>query len=139
MVKLNFLKLYNFFDPSESRTKKELQRDVDTKTQARFAYLSSSFTPLNRMAIGIYNETSPAQRKANGGLTHWQTIDHKLAELRNKSHKYRRAFNAIVLARDQGLFNGKNRWDKIKLNDKFQIPSEEDVVTAIPYLPPNSS
>ncbi|KAH9809157.1 hypothetical protein DFH28DRAFT_1036659 [Melampsora americana] len=123
--------LYNFFDPSESRTEKELQRDVDTKTQARFAYL--------RMAIGIYNETSPAQRKANGGLTHWRTIDRKLAELRNKSHEYRRAFNAIVLARDQGLFNGKNRWDEIKLNDQFQIPSEEDVVTAIPYLPPNSS
>ncbi|KAH9815822.1 hypothetical protein DFH28DRAFT_1107294, partial [Melampsora americana] len=128
---LNFLKLYNFFDPSESCTEKELQRDVDTKTQARFAYL--------RMAIGIYNETSPAQRKANGGLTHWRTIDRKLAELRNKSHEYRRAFNAIVLARDQGLFNGKNRWDEIKLNDQFQIPSEEDVVTAIPYLPPNSS
>ncbi|EGG04597.1 uncharacterized protein MELLADRAFT_88647 [Melampsora larici-populina 98AG31] len=123
--------LYRFFDRNESRTPKELKRQVDAKTQARFAYL--------RIEISIYHDTSLDDRKKNGGLTYWGLIDRKLAELRDKSREHRRAFNAVVLARDQGLFNGKNKWDKIKSDDKLEVPTQEDVLTAIPFLPGNAS
>ncbi|KAH9814479.1 hypothetical protein DFH28DRAFT_971851 [Melampsora americana] len=123
--------LYNFFDANEARTKTELLKAVDIKTQARFAYL--------RMALGIFHNTSEAERKKKGGLSNWRLIDLKLAELRSKSRDYRQAFNAIVLARDQGLFNGNNKWDEIKTNDQFQNPSEDDVITTIPFLPAHAS
>ncbi|EGG10613.1 uncharacterized protein MELLADRAFT_103294 [Melampsora larici-populina 98AG31] len=124
-------RLYHFFDPNESRTMTELLKAVDTKTQARFAYL--------RMALAVFHNTSAEERKAQGGLTNWQMIDHNLSEFRDKSRDYRRAFNAIVLARDQGLFNGKNTWDEIKSNAQFEVPSVTNVVTAIPFLPTNAS
>ncbi|EGG03918.1 uncharacterized protein MELLADRAFT_89727 [Melampsora larici-populina 98AG31] len=123
--------LYHFFDPNESRTMTELLKAVNTKTQARFAYL--------RMALAVFHNTSAEKRKAQGGLTNWRMIDHNLSEFRDKSRDYRRAFNAIVLARDQGLFNGKNTWDEIKSNAQFEVPSVTDVVTTIPFLPTNAS
>ncbi|EGG01346.1 uncharacterized protein MELLADRAFT_73013 [Melampsora larici-populina 98AG31] len=119
--------MYHFFDPNESRTETELKRAVDAKTQARFAYL--------RMEIAIYHNTSDEKRKENGGLSYWRLIDSKLAQLCDKSRDYLRAFNAIILARDQGLFDGKNKWDEIKSNEKFQIPTKEDVHMAIRTLP----
>ncbi|KAH9818002.1 hypothetical protein DFH28DRAFT_1154054 [Melampsora americana] len=122
--------LYRFFDQNESRTPKELKQQLDAKTQARFAYL--------RLEISIYHDTSLHDRKKNGGLTYWGLIDSKLAELRDKSREHCRAFNAVVLAKDQGLFNGKNKWDKIKSDEKFEVPTEDDILTAIPFLPANA-
>ncbi|KAH9820313.1 hypothetical protein DFH28DRAFT_1218322 [Melampsora americana] len=123
--------LYHFFNPNESRTVNELLKQVNTKTQSRFAYL--------RIELGMYHETSAEERKEQGGLSNWRLIDHNLAAIGNKSRDYRRAFNAIILARNQGLFNGKNKWDQIKSNEQLKVPSEEDIMTAIPFLPANSS
>ncbi|KAH9814287.1 hypothetical protein DFH28DRAFT_894698 [Melampsora americana] len=123
--------LYHFFNPNESRTVNELVKQVKTKTQSRFAYL--------RIELGIYHATGAEERKGQGGLSNWRVIDHNLAELGNKSRDYRRAFNAIILARDQGLFNGKNKWNEIKSNEQFKVPSEEDIMSAIPFLPANAS
>ncbi|KAH9816593.1 hypothetical protein DFH28DRAFT_1159959 [Melampsora americana] len=123
--------LYHFFNPNESRTVNELLKQVNTKTQSQFAYL--------RIELGMYHETSAEERKEQGGLSNWRLIDHNLAAIGNKSRDYRRAFNAIILARDQGLFNGKNKWDQIKPNEQLKVPSEEDIMTAIPFLPANAS
>ncbi|KAH9822600.1 hypothetical protein DFH28DRAFT_1181355 [Melampsora americana] len=123
--------LYQFFDTNKSCTRDKLLKAVNKKTQARFAYL--------RMSLGIYHNTSVAERKAQGGMSNWRIIDHKLAELCSNNREYCQAFNAIVLARDQGLFNGKNKWDEIETNDQLQIPSKDNITTAIPFLPANAS
>ncbi|KAH9809946.1 hypothetical protein DFH28DRAFT_834042, partial [Melampsora americana] len=115
--------LYHFFNTNKSRTRDKLLKAVNTKTQTRFAYI--------RMSLGIYHNISVAEHKAQGGMSNWRIINHELAALRSNNCEYCQVYNAIVLARDQG----KNKWDESKTNDQLQIPSEDNITTAIPFLP----
>ncbi|KAH9813509.1 hypothetical protein DFH28DRAFT_1083631 [Melampsora americana] len=110
----------------------KLQKQVDTKAQAWFAYLITE--------IGIYKETSPTNCKVQGGFSHWRLIDQKLAKLCGKANFTLCTFglDEIILDEDQDVFNGKNRCDQIKSNESFKVPTMEEVLATIPFLPANS-
>ncbi|KAH9807987.1 hypothetical protein DFH28DRAFT_1227653 [Melampsora americana] len=100
---------------------------IDLKAKARFAYL--------RLEAAKYHMSDNTARRERAGRSHWDWVDDQLESLRQKDRKHRKAFDVLALVRDEGFFNGRNTWPQIKQNPNFGVPSDEDVVAAIPYLP----
>ncbi|EGG05918.1 uncharacterized protein MELLADRAFT_87626 [Melampsora larici-populina 98AG31] len=111
---------------------KEINTTLDSKAQARFAYLAVK-----------YHFASQEERKLRPGQSHWAWADHQLATLRgenrNDTRAYRRAFDTIILATDQGFFDGKKTIDKIKADEKFRIPTDADISQAIDFMSSNTN
>ncbi|KAH9807623.1 hypothetical protein DFH28DRAFT_1138638 [Melampsora americana] len=119
--------LMRYFDSTDSRTNDEIDNQIDLKAKARFAYL--------RLEAAKYHMSDNEARRERAGRSHWDWVDDQLEALRQKDRKHRKAFDVLALVRDEGFFNGRNTWAPIKENPNFGVPSEEDVVAAIPYLP----
>lgn len=117
--------LARFFGP-ESRTDKEIEAATDPSARARFAYL--------RLETAKYSISSNDEKIKRPGKSQWDWIDPQLATLRDKDRAYRRAFDSIILARDEYFFDGKKTIEDVKADEmEFGLPTEEDVLTAVRF------
>ncbi|KAH9807062.1 hypothetical protein DFH28DRAFT_917391, partial [Melampsora americana] len=114
--------LTRWFHPTD-KTNKEIDKEMDSKAKARFAYLAAS-----------YKLRSDDTRRKCAGKSHWDLVDDQLALLRTKDKKYRKAFDVLVLDKDQGFFNGRNNIAKIKERPDFRPPTDEEVKLAAPFM-----
>ncbi|EGG05197.1 uncharacterized protein MELLADRAFT_88276 [Melampsora larici-populina 98AG31] len=125
------LLLTRFFNPQDPRTAKEIEADMDSKAKARFAYL--------RIEAAIYNYTNQVDRKLRPGQSHWAWVDQQLENLCGQKRSYRRAFDTIVIATDQGFFDGNKSIFDIKEDEKFRVPTEDDVSQAMEFMSSNTN
>ncbi|KAH9809239.1 hypothetical protein DFH28DRAFT_1133901 [Melampsora americana] len=123
--------LTRFFESSDSRTNEEINNSINIKLKAWLAYL--------RLKAAKYHATDIDGRKERSGRSHWDWVDEQLEKLRPKDRKHQKAFDVLVLVRDEGFFNGHNTWPVIRESPMFGVPTEEEVIQAIPHIPSSSN
>ncbi|KAH9808930.1 hypothetical protein DFH28DRAFT_907262 [Melampsora americana] len=115
--------LARWFGP-DSRTNDEIEAATDATARARFAYLTTK-----------YCLSTEKQKKLQFGKSQWDWIDAQLSTLRSKDRAYRRAFDSVILARDEYYFDGKKTIEDIQADEHgFNLPTEADIFTAVEFV-----